>query len=129
MNAKKRGNIVPSSVVDKKLYIAVRKMVKKKVKVWPSAYASGQVVKEYKRRGGRYKKAVKKKKPVKKKKAVTRRNTRRNTRSRRVNYFGLIEKNLSGMDYYIPGSDSSTYYNPSVMNCLSMFYNKPVYRK
>lgn len=46
---------VPANVVDKDLYIKVRNKVKKRVKVWPSAYASGQVVKEYKSAGGRYK--------------------------------------------------------------------------
>ena len=32
----------------------LRKKVKKRVDVWPSAYASGQLVQEYKRMGGRY---------------------------------------------------------------------------
>ena len=41
--------------VDKKLYDQVVKAVKKKVDVWPSAYASGMVVKMYKEKGGRYK--------------------------------------------------------------------------
>ena len=39
---------------DKKLYARVLKKVKERSKVWPSAYASGQVVQEYKRRGGTY---------------------------------------------------------------------------
>ena len=33
----------------------VLKKIKSKEKVWPSAYASGRVVKEYKKRGGKYK--------------------------------------------------------------------------
>lgn len=41
--------------IDKKLYNRVKNAAKKKFKVWPSAYASGWVVKEYKRRGGKYK--------------------------------------------------------------------------
>ena len=41
--------------VDKKLYSRVLKKVKAKSKVWPSAYASGRVVREYKRLGGKYK--------------------------------------------------------------------------
>lgn len=45
---------VPKNVVDKALYRRVRNKVKRRVKKWPSAYASGQVVVEYKRRGGRY---------------------------------------------------------------------------
>ena len=37
-----------------KLYARVKAQAKRKFKVWPSAYASGWVVKEYKRRGGKY---------------------------------------------------------------------------
>ena len=39
---------------DKALYNRVKATAKKKFKVWPSAYASGWVVREYKRRGGKY---------------------------------------------------------------------------
>lgn len=39
---------------DKTLYNRVKAIAKKKFHVWPSAYASGWVVKEYKRRGGKY---------------------------------------------------------------------------
>lgn len=45
---------VPDKVNDKTLYIKAREIVKKRVKVWPSAYASGQVQTEYKRMGGTY---------------------------------------------------------------------------
>lgn len=41
---------------DKGLYEKAKQIVKNRVKVWPSAYASGQLVKEYKRMGGKYKK-------------------------------------------------------------------------
>ena len=41
--------------INKKLYNEVKEEAKKKFKVWPSAYASGWLVKEYKRRGGKYK--------------------------------------------------------------------------
>ena len=101
----KKVSTVPSNVVDKKIYIAAKKFVKKKAKVWPSAYASGQVVQEYKRRGGRYRRV---------KKSVR--------RVRRTNKFGSPES------YYLPGSGNSTYYNPGVYDCLSMFYNKPLTR-
>lgn len=45
-----------SSVVpkNKTLYNKVVQYAKTRFKVWPSAYASGWVVKEYKRRGGEY---------------------------------------------------------------------------
>jgi hypothetical protein len=38
-----------------KLYARVRAEAKRKFKVWPSAYASGWLVKTYKSRGGGYK--------------------------------------------------------------------------
>ena len=40
--------------VNTKLYNSVKKRVKNRVKRWPSAYASGQLVSEYKRKGGKY---------------------------------------------------------------------------
>ena len=40
---------------NKSLYNKVKSQAKRKFKVWPSAYASGWLVKEYKRRGGGYK--------------------------------------------------------------------------
>jgi hypothetical protein len=46
---------MPSVPTNKKLYNQIKKKVKARVKVWPSAYASGQLVREYKRRGGKYK--------------------------------------------------------------------------
>jgi hypothetical protein len=41
----------PSNI---KLYNQVKTEAKNRFKVWPSAYASGWLVKEYKRRGGEY---------------------------------------------------------------------------
>lgn len=41
--------------VNKKLYETIKNEAKEKFNVWPSAYASGWLVKEYKRRGGVYK--------------------------------------------------------------------------
>ena len=43
--------------INKKLYTKVKSEAKTKFKVWPSAYASGWLVKEYKRRGGTYKRS------------------------------------------------------------------------
>ena len=106
----KKVSTVPSNVVDKKIYIAAKKFVKKKAKVWPSAYASGQVVQEYKRRGGRYRRA--------RKSTTLKKSVRRTRRTR----FGLPES------YYLPGSGNSTYYNPGVYECLSKFYNRPLTR-
>ena len=57
---KKSQTKTKSVPTNKTLYNRVRNKVKNRVKVWPSAYASGQVVSEYKRAGGGYKKAPKK---------------------------------------------------------------------
>lgn len=46
---------IPENVCDKELYLKVRKKVKSQIEVWPSAYASGLLVQEYKKQGGRYK--------------------------------------------------------------------------
>ncbi len=42
---------------NKALYARGKAAAKKKCKVYPSAYANGWLVQEYKRRGGKYKKA------------------------------------------------------------------------
>lgn len=39
---------------NKRLYANVKAMVKRKFKVYPSAYANAFLVKEYKKRGGKY---------------------------------------------------------------------------
>jgi hypothetical protein len=41
--------------LNKALYNRVKAEAKKRFKAWPSAYASGWLVKEYERRGGKYK--------------------------------------------------------------------------
>jgi hypothetical protein len=46
------GKSVP---LNKKLYNSIKKKVKSRSKVWPSAYASGQLVRQYKSKGGKYK--------------------------------------------------------------------------
>lgn len=48
-----RGNPKPVPL-DPALYEEVKAQIKSEVRAWPSAYASGLVVQEYKRRGGRY---------------------------------------------------------------------------
>lgn len=49
---------------DKKLYEKVKREAKRKFDVWPSAYASGWLVREYKRRGGKYKGGSPQKSPL-----------------------------------------------------------------
>ena len=46
---------MPSIPTDKTLYNNVKREAKNKFHKWPSAYASGWLVKEYKRQGGTYK--------------------------------------------------------------------------
>jgi hypothetical protein len=46
---------VMATPTNKALYNRVKAEAKKKYKVWPSAYASGWLTKEYKKRGGKYK--------------------------------------------------------------------------
>ena len=44
--------------IDKKLYSKVKSQAKKKFNIWPSAYASAWLVREYKKKGGKYKSRV-----------------------------------------------------------------------
>jgi len=53
---------MPNAPTNKKLYEKVKKEAKRKFKVWPSAYASGWLVRTYKQRGGKYKKISPKRK-------------------------------------------------------------------
>lgn len=41
--------------INKALYNRIKNEIKKKYTVWPSAYASGHLVKQYKAKGGKYK--------------------------------------------------------------------------
>lgn len=43
-----------STPTNKRLYNSIKNKIKKRAKVWPSAYASGQLVREYKSKGGKY---------------------------------------------------------------------------
>jgi len=55
MPAKKKAKPKSSPTpINKALYARVKAEAKKKYKVWPSAYASGWLTKEYQRRGGKY---------------------------------------------------------------------------
>jgi len=48
---KKKSGATPTN---KALYSRVKSEAKKKFKVYPSAYANGWLVREYKKRGGKY---------------------------------------------------------------------------
>ena len=49
--AEKNANNTPTN---KQLYNRVKAEAKRKFDTWPSAYASAWLVREYKKRGGRY---------------------------------------------------------------------------
>lgn len=51
----KEDNNVPDNILNIKLYKQVKNEARAKYKRFPSAYASGWIVKTYKERGGRYK--------------------------------------------------------------------------
>jgi hypothetical protein len=51
----KEGGSVPSNVANSALYRKAKAKAKAKFDVFPSAYASGYMVQEYKRMGGKYK--------------------------------------------------------------------------
>ena len=50
-SAVRKGRNVP---INKKLYATVKAAAKRKFAVYPSAYANAWLVREYKKRGGRY---------------------------------------------------------------------------
>lgn len=65
---------------NKALYERVKREAKKRFKVWPSAYASGWLVKTYKQRGGKYKNGSRTKSKSKTRKSKT----RKSRKSRKV---------------------------------------------
>jgi hypothetical protein len=52
---RKKKRQIKMVIADPKLYGQIKKEAMSRFKVWPSAYASGWLVNEYKRRGGHYK--------------------------------------------------------------------------
>lgn len=57
---KKRAAKKKPIPTNKRLYSTVKALTKRKFKVYPSAYANAFLVKEYKKRGGKYRMGVKK---------------------------------------------------------------------
>lgn len=105
--AKKTKN-VPTN---KKLYLRVKNMVKRRVKVWPSAYASAQVVNEYRKRGGKYRKvSVKSKRIIKRRRSIKRRS-------------------MMGNQGYKSETNNSLSLTPMIKQCLTLIYgDKPLSR-
>ena len=68
---------------NKALYARVKAEAKRKFKVWPSAYGSGWLVKEYKRRGGKYKVTSKSRRKSSKKRRKSTKKRRKSTKKRR----------------------------------------------
>lgn len=72
-----------SEPVNKVLYNRVKTEAKRRFKVWPSAYASGWVVKTYKARGGKYRRKSSRRKSHKKSRKFrkSRKKSRKKSRS------------------------------------------------
>ncbi len=68
---------------NKKLYEKVKKEAKRKFKVWPSAYASGWLVRTYKQRGGKYKKTSPKRKSRRRRSTSRRKSPKRKSPKRK----------------------------------------------
>jgi histone H1/5 len=68
---------------NKALYARVKAEAKGKFKVWPSAYGSGWLVKEYKRRGGKYRVTSKSKRKSSKKRRKSSKKRRKSSKKRR----------------------------------------------
>ena len=51
---KAKKSTIPDNVKDKALYSRVKSAAKRKFAVYPSAYANAWLVREYKKRGGKY---------------------------------------------------------------------------
>ena len=62
MAARKRRKVAKKKPVptNKRLYASVKATIKRRYKVYPSAYANAALVKEYKARGGKYRMGVRK---------------------------------------------------------------------
>ena len=68
------------------LYTLVKSQAKRKFKVWPSAYASAWLVKEYKKRGGTYKISKSK---------LRFRNIKSKSRAKKIKYKSINKSGLS----------------------------------
>ena len=68
---------------NKVLYARVKAEAKRKFKVWPSAYGSGWLVREYKRRGGKYRVTSKSRRKSTKKRRKSTKKRRKSTKKRR----------------------------------------------
>lgn len=72
---------MPNVPINKALYQRVKREAKRKFKVFPSAYASGWIVKTYKQKGGKYK-VVSDKRRSRKSKRRSRKGKRRSRKSK-----------------------------------------------
>jgi hypothetical protein len=100
MSTKKENSFGKKSIpTNKKLYSKAISEVKAKVKVWPSAYASGQVVQRYKRLGGKY-------------------SSSNNLGNNLGNNFGNSNK------FYRSGSQNSLFLTPDIKKCLTIIYGQ-----
>ena len=93
---------------NKKLYNKIKSETKRKFKVWPSAYASGWLVKEYKKRGGKYKSISKSRRKS------TRKSRRKSTRKSTMRF---SQKNKSGLSRWFAEEWIDVCKLPRIVKC------------
>ena len=103
---------MPNIPTNKKLYNKIKSETKRKFKVWPSAYASGWLVKEYKKRGGNYKSTRKSRRKS------TRKSRRKSTKkSRRKSRMKFSQKNKSGLSRWFAEEWIDVCKLPRIVKC------------
>ena len=123
---------MPNIPTNKKLYNKIKSETKRKFKVWPSAYASGWLVKEYKKRGGNYKSISKSKRKSRRKsisksisksrRKSTRKSIRKSTRksrrkSTRKSRMRFSQKNKSGLSRWFAEEWIDVCKLPRIVKC------------
>ena len=127
---------MPNIPTNKKLYNKIKSETKRKFKVWPSAYASGWLVKEYKKRGGNYKstrksrrkstrksrrkstKKSRRKSTKKSRRKSTRKSRRKSTKkSRRKSRMKFSQKNKSGLSRWFAEEWIDVCKLPRIVKC------------
>lgn len=93
---------MPNIPLNKSLYEKIKEEAKRKFKVWPSAYASGWLVKEYKKRGGKYKTQTEK--------------VRLKSKSKSKSKSGK-EKHISGLERWFKEKWIDVCYLPKIVTC------------
>ena len=104
---------------NKKLYIKIKSEAKRKFIVWPSAYASGWLVREYKRLGGKYKTLSRKSHVRSRRKSHVRSRRKSHVRSymRFHEKININRKNKDGLSRWFAEKWIDTCKLPSIVPC------------